>query len=253
MPGDSNPRFGIIEDMRRMERVEILAVIGVRRFHWPALLTSVVALGGCGGPLSALDPAGPSARETLTLLQILLAMAAGSFLIIFGLFLLAFRRNRRRTAAPGLFLVWGGLVFPITLLTTATVYGVVLGERIIGARQKADVIVEVEAESWLWRFTRHAATGSRTSINTLDIPAGRPVELVVTSKDIIHSFWAPRLGGKIDAIPGVVNRFVIRADRPGSYSGVCAEFCGVGHTIMALTVVAHDSESWAAIESGGEP
>lgn len=253
MPRNCDARFRIVEHMRRVERIEVSLFICVRRFHRVALLAPAALLAGCGGPLSTLDPAGSAARDTLTLLYVLLVMAAGSFLVIFGLFLLAFRRDRGRRVSLHAFLVWGGLVFPIVLLTIATVYGVVLGERIRGARGPGAIAVEAQAERWRWRFTRHTPSGSRTVEDRLDIPAGRDVEVTVTSVDVIHSFWAPRLGGKIDAVPGSTNRTVIRADAPGRYAGVCAEFCGTGHTGMSFTIVAHDSESWAELERGIRP
>jgi len=92
-----------------------------------------------------------------------------------------------------------------------------------------------------------------TRADILDIPAGRTVEIMVTGTDVIHSFWVPRLGGKIDAIPGTTNRILIRADVPGRYGGVCAEFCGTGHAGMDFSVIAHDRDAWAAIEAGRRP
>jgi heme/copper-type cytochrome/quinol oxidase subunit 2 len=80
----------------------------------------------------------------------------------------------------------------------------------------------------------------------LHIPAGRPADLVITSTDVIHSFWIPRLAGKMDAIPGHTNRLRIVADAPGTYRGECAEYCGVGHKNHGFTVVAHDAAGWAA-------
>ncbi|MEN5081784.1 cytochrome c oxidase subunit II [Bosea sp. TWI1241] len=209
--------------------------------------------GGCSGPLSALDPAGPAAASILTLMSVLLGLAAVSFVVIFGIFLLALRRNRSREASLRLFMIGGGLAFPLVLLTVATVYAVVLGERIVGARTDADLTVEATAQQWRWQFTRQTAGGSASRTGILDIPAGRTIEVRVASTDVIHSFWVPRLGGKIDAIPGTVNRILIRADVPGRYGGVCAEFCGTGHTGMDFTVVAHDADAWARIENGGEP
>ena len=210
-------------------------------------------MGGCAGPLSALDPAGPAADSTLTLLLVLLAMAAFSFVVVIGLFILAFRRQRGRTVSLRLFLIGGGLVFPLSLLTVAPVYGVVLGERIVGSRADAQLTVEARAQQWRWEFTRQTREGSRTTADTLDIPAGRAVTVIVTSTDVIHSFWVPRLAGKMDAIPGMTNRIVIRADVPGRYGGVCAEYCGTGHTGMSFSVVAHAPEEWAAIERGERP
>ncbi|WP_420101442.1 cytochrome c oxidase subunit II [Bosea sp. (in: a-proteobacteria)] len=200
-----------------------------------------------------LDPAGPAAESILTLMAMLLGLSILSFVVIFGLFLLAWRRRRGREPSLRLFLVGGGLVFPLILLSVATVYAVVLGERITGAREVPALSVEAQARQWRWEFTRQGAGGSVTRPDVLDIPAGLSVEVFVTSADVIHSFWVPRLGGKIDAIPGSRNRILLRADAPGRYGGVCAEFCGTGHTQMGFTVVAHDSAAWAQIEQGGTP
>ncbi|MDP3411190.1 cytochrome c oxidase subunit II [Bosea sp. (in: a-proteobacteria)] len=217
------------------------------------MLLGALALGGCGGRLSALDPAGPAADSTLTLFLILLGLAALSFVIIFGIFLLALRRNRGRTVSLRLFIIGGGLVFPLVLLSFATVYGVVLGERITGAREVPALTVAATAQQWRWQFTRQTPGGSVTRADILDIPAGQTVAIMVASTDVIHAFWVPRLAGKVDAIPGLTNRILIRADVPGRYGGVCAEFCGTGHTGMDFTVVAHDAEAWAALETGGQP
>lgn len=184
---------------------------------------------------------------------ILLGLAALSFVVIFGIFLLALRRNRGRTVSLRLFIIGGGLVFPMVLLSFATVYGVVLGERITGARETPALTVTATAQQWRWQFTRQSAGGSVSRADILDIPAGQTIAVMVVSTDVIHSFWVPRLAGKIDAIPGMSNRILIRADVPGRYGGVCAEFCGVGHTGMDFTVVAHDADAWAALESGGQP
>ncbi len=67
----------------------------------------------------------------------------------------------------------------------------------------------------------------------------RSFEVHVTSRDVIHSFWLPRLGGKIDAIPGQVNIIRLQVAEPGVYRGQCAEFCGVGHAAMSFTLQAH--------------
>ncbi|WP_133770354.1 cytochrome c oxidase subunit II [Enterovirga rhinocerotis] len=239
-----------------MKRVEI-RIAGPRllaaahRLAPAAIAAGLAAgLGGCAGPLSTLDPAGPAARSISVLMLVLLVLAALSFVVIFGLFLLALRRRRSRAVSQRLFLVGGGLVFPLVLLSVATIYGVVLGERIIGARERPALSIEARAERWHWQFTREGQGGSVTRRDILDVPAGRTVEIVVTSADVIHSFWVPRLAGKIDAIPGMRNRILIRADVPGRYGGVCAEFCGTGHAEMGFTLVAHDPEAWADLERG---
>lgn len=256
MAGHGNPRLGIAENIFGVKRIEVpvqFVFLGRAAHRAAPGATLGLLLGGCGGRLSALDPAGPAADSTLTLFLVLLGLAALSFVVIFGIFLLALRRNRSRQVSLRLFIIGGGLVFPLVLLGFATVYGVVLGERITGARDTPSLAITATAQQWRWQFTRQSAGGSVARADILDIPAGRTVAVMVTSTDVIHSFWVPRLAGKIDAIPGLTNRILIRADVPGRYGGVCAEFCGTGHTRMDFTVVAHDAQAWAALETGGQP
>ena len=63
---------------------------------------------------------------------------------------------------------------------------------------------------------------------------------------MVHSFWVPKLAGKLDVIPGRANRMWFNATKPGTYSGQCAEFCGLGHAGMRLTVVAESEEDFQA-------
>lgn len=237
-----------------MKRVELEIAVQPWRAHRLAPAAAVaLLLGGCAGPLSVLDPAGPAADGILTLMSVLLGLAILSFVVIFGLFLLAWRRSRSRHVSMRLFLIGGGLVFPLVLLSVATVYAVVLGERITGAREVPALTVEARAMQWRWEFTRQSPGGSVTRADVLDIPAGRTVEVFVTSADVIHSFWVPRLAGKIDAIPGTRNRILLKADVAGRYGGVCAEFCGTGHTGMDFSVVAHDAQAWAGLNGDVSP
>lgn len=177
-------------------------------------------------------------------------IAVPTFVFIMGLFALSFKDARSRQVPVRLFLIGGGLVFPIVALTVVIVYGVVLGEKITAAGTTPSVRIEARAGQWRWQFTREAPAGLVSRIDVLDIPAGEPVELTLVSGDVIHSFWVPRLGGKMDAIPGTRNRLILRADAAGIYRGVCAEFCGTGHTAMTFVVEAHDPAAWAALNAG---
>jgi len=75
---------------------------------------------------------------------------------------------------------------------------------------------------------------------------GRPVNLRLRSVDVIHSFWVPELGGKLDLLPDRTNTLVLQADRPGVHTSRCAEFCGLRHTDHQLTVVAEPEQRFAA-------
>jgi cytochrome c oxidase subunit 2/cytochrome aa3-600 menaquinol oxidase subunit 2 len=210
---------------------------------------------GCARPLSAVDPAGPAAEAIATLWWVLFIGAALIFAMVMILLVLALRSRpgpagaeadaRRETVwIKGL-----GLAFSLAVLATLTVYGLLIGERLL-PRPGPDVVrVGAEAQRWTWRFSYDAAPG-RVTEGVLHIPAGRPVDVAITSRDVIHSFWVPRLAGKLDAIPGHVNILRIEADQPGSFAGVSAEFNGPGYTGHRFTVTAHDEAAWTAFLAG---
>lgn len=151
----------------------------------------------------------------------------------------------RHALTPKLLIIWGGLVIPSTLLTALVITAFALGEHLLPSSERpASRQIEVIARRFAWEFRYPGVAGS--TLDVLHIPAGRDIRLIVTSEDVIHSFWIPRLGGKIDAIPGHPNVVRLKADKPGSYGGICAEFCGEGHTIMRFQVVAHVAEDYDA-------
>jgi len=116
------------------------------------------------------------------------------------------------------------------------------------------VNVDVIAHQWWWEF-RYPGSHVVTA-NELHIPAGTSIELKLTSKDVIHDFWVPELGRKMDAIPGHPNTMVIEADKPGVYLGTCAEYCGAGHAWMRIRVVAQteaDYHSWLTAQAQPHP
>lgn len=119
------------------------------------------------------------------------------------------------------------------------VYGTVGLVDIRGA-QTADFEVDISAEQWLWHY-KYPATGVKSS--ELHIPVGRRVHLNITSIDVIHSFWVPAFGVKQDAVPGRPTHIYLTATEPGTYPGMCAELCGLGHTGMTTTVVVSDQAS----------
>lgn len=210
-----------------------------------------LSVAACAGPLSTLDTAGPAAGDIATLWWVMLAGAALLTLLVLTLLALAFvRRRTQREGDTKLWLGLLGLAMPAVILTALLGYALLLGERTI-ARPTPDVItVEATGRQWAWTFRD---PGGPESQGTLHIPAGRPIDVRLASADVIHSFWVPRLGGKMDAIPGQINILRIQADAPGVYEGVCAEFCGLNHTRHNFRVVAHGPAAWDARQRGEEP
>jgi cytochrome c oxidase subunit 2 len=169
------------------------------------------------------------------------------------LFALAFLRPGWGAAvSPHRWIVLGGLALPAVVLVPLVAYGLVAGERLLPLPGATPPRIEVSAERWGWAF-HYPDHGGKWTKGVLHIPAGTPVDIVVTSRDVIHSFWIPRLAGKIDAIPGRVNVLRLQADAPGRYEGTCAEFCGVGHTSMRFEVVAHPAADFPAALARAEP
>ncbi|MDQ3025891.1 MAG: cytochrome c oxidase subunit II [Pseudomonadota bacterium] len=195
---------------------------------------------------SVLDPQGPVAAAIAEIAWVLFAGGAVIFVLVMALtaWALFAPPPRRAWLARRGFVVAGGIIFPVLVLATLLVYtflfrdGVHVGE---GALK-----IEVVGHQWWWRVRYLDAAGRPDfeTANEIRIPAGRPVELVLSSADVLHSFWVPNLAGKLDMVPGRVNRLRLAADRPGVFRGQCAEYCGGPHALMALYVVADDTEGF---------
>ncbi|MEA2610003.1 MAG: cytochrome c oxidase subunit, partial [Chloroflexota bacterium] len=138
----------------------------------------------------------------------------------------------------GLQAAWVGV--SLILVIFLFVYGAFGLVEIRGA-QTADFEVQVEAEQWAWHY-EYAPKGAAKPIdsNELHIPVGRRVHLIIKSDDVIHSFWVPAFGVKQDAVPGRPTQIYLTATESGTFPGMCAELCGLGHTGMTTTVVVSD-------------
>lgn len=194
-----------------------------------------------------LHPAGPVAQDIAALWWVMLWGAAGIMLFVAGLLVVAMRRTppKGQDDADVRVWLWGmGLAFPLVTLGLLTAYGLFVGERLLPRASDGLVTVRAEARQWDWTFTYPDLPG-RVTEGILHVPAGRPVDVEITSRDVVHSFWVPRLAGKMDAIPGHVNVLRIEAATAGSYAGQSAEFSGQGYREHVFTVKAHDPENWA--------
>lgn len=205
-----------------------------------------------------LHPAGPAARTIADLWWIMLAGGLAIFLLVMALLFAALSRPANPSVhgedqRGARFWVWGlGLGFPLVTLAALTGYGLVIGERLLPRDTPDLVTVQAEARQWAWTF-RYAGVPVPATEGVLHIPAGRPVNVEITSTDVIHSFWVPRLAGKLDAIPGHVNVLRIEAADPGTYAGQSAEFSGRGYREHVFTVEAHDPASWATFLAESTP
>jgi cytochrome c oxidase subunit 2 len=183
-------------------------------------------------------------------------MLAGSivlFALVMALFALAWLRpGFGSSLPPQRWVLLGGLALPALVLIPLIGYGLAAGERLLPLPFMKPPRIEVQAERWRWRFS-YPDHGGAVSEGVLHLPAGMPVDLVVSSRDVIHSLWIPRLAGKIDVIPGRVNTLRLQADTPGRYQGQCAEFCGLEHTRMRFEAIVHAQADYAAALAGAKP
>ena len=197
--------------------------------------------------LSILSPAGPVAAEVAQLWNVLLVGGIAILALVMGLLAYVLLRapQRRPRIRETRMIVLGGLVLPTVTLAALLIYGIRLTGT-VAAEDDAPQRVRVVAHQWWWEV-HHDRAGANAVVlrDELRLPAGRPVEVLVTSADVIHSFWVPQLAGKIDAIPGRWNRLRLQADRPGELRGQCSEFCGQRHAHMALRVLVASPDDFA--------
>jgi len=157
------------------------------------------------------------------------------------------------TAAPTL------VVFFLVLVTTRTLWEV---EPSAPTPQRGDnaLFVTVIGHQWWWEYlyeTYDGRTLGFVTANELHVPASgdvtsRPVYLTLKSADVCHSYWVPRLGGKVDLIPGRVNSMMLQTKELGVHLGQCAEYCGAQHANMLIRVIVDSPEEfdrWLSNES----
>jgi cytochrome c oxidase subunit II len=204
-------------------------------------------LGGCDGSLSALAPAGPVARDIAALWWVMLGGAGALTLLVLVLLAMAF--GAPRPVAPRRWTHGLGLGLSAVVLIPLLAAALWVGERIL-PRDDGALQIRVHAVQWHWEFTHQGPNGPVQTRDRLILPAGQPVDLIITSADVIHSLWVPQLGGKMDAIPGHANLLRLQADTPGLLAGQCAEFCGVGHGAMRFEVQVVAPEDFDATLSG---
>ena len=198
-------------------------------------------------------PASEPAAHLATLGWWMIAVATVVFIVVLVMLLVPLRTRRHviehADVQPphneGMILIAGALVPGIILL------GLYIGTlQTLSATATPHVrpayMIEVTGHQWWWEihYVSSDSGAAFTTANEIHVPVGAPVALRVSSGDVAHSFWVPQLQGKIDAIPGQTNSFWIRADKAGTYRGECAEYCGMQHAHMALSVVAEPMDKF---------
>jgi cytochrome c oxidase subunit 2 len=134
----------------------------------------------------------------------------------------------------------------ILILAVTLVYDVTTGNAMASLPHNEALRIKVTGHHLWWEAENEVSIPSHrlTVANEIHVPVGEPVQIVGTSNDVIHSFWAPNLFGKKDLIPGHATATWFQADTPGVYRGQCAEFCGHQHAKMAVMIVAESRDKF---------
>ncbi|MCF7203429.1 cytochrome c oxidase subunit II [Pseudomonas oligotrophica] len=192
------------------------------------------------------------AREVANLWWAMLGFATLVWLAVGALWLYAMLRRPRPVSGEQAkrinraWVIGGGVVLPSVSIAVLLAFGLPTGRGMLPLPLAGGppLRIQVTGHQWWWEV-RYPDAGVVTA-NQLILPVGRPVDIEVTSADVIHSFWVPRLGGKMDMIPGRTNLIRLEAAQAGVYRGQCAEFCGTQHAFMVLHVEALEDDGFSA-------
>jgi cytochrome c oxidase subunit 2 len=209
-----------------------------------AFLFALLATACSGNAPSTLEARGPAAHRIAGLWWFMFWVSAVVVAVVTALILLGVLPRRRRRATgtrdtprwAGRMVVVAGVLVPVAILGVLWVLTLSDMSALSNPTSPAALKVQVIGHQWWWEV-RYPQQGIVTA-NDVHIPAGRRVEVELTTDDVIHSFWVPQLTGKIDLVSGRTTRMWIQADRPGVYRGQCAEYCGLQHANMIFYVVA---------------
>jgi cytochrome c oxidase subunit 2 len=237
----------------------------LRRFVPLASVALLLFLTACASnaPQDTLEPEGPIARKIDNLVNPVFLIAGVVFVLVeVGAVLIA-RRFRKRdtdddTVMPkqvhgNTVLEIGWIAVPFLILAVIAVGTVATVFSVDAEADDATMSVQVVGQQWWWEYRYDVDGDGETddpddvvTANDLVIPAGTTVRLDITSRDVIHSFWIPKLNGKRDAVPGRQHELSVNADEPGTYIGQCTEYCGLSHAYMRQRLVALPQDEFDA-------
>jgi cytochrome c oxidase subunit 2 len=211
-------------------------------------VSACLAAAACGGNESAFQPGGPQAGRINSLWWYMFWVAAAVWVLVIAFLGIALQRARKqrddqpeeekdRAMKKGVVIA---TVITVLILIVNLVYSVTTGSAMAALPRKDALRIDVEGKQWWWQVTYEDPTPGNQVVtaNEIHVPVGEPIQIIGTSHDVIHSFWAPNLFGKKDLIPGHTTATWFQADTPGVYRGQCAEFCGHQHAKMAVLIVA---------------
>jgi cytochrome c oxidase subunit 2 len=205
-------------------------------------------------PMSATQPAGPQAAHIDWLWDVMLWTTGIVYVVVLAILFIGIWRRRHDaelSAIPDVKLDMGvgvGIGISTVILFGLLVASIMVGKSTSDLSAVNGITIRVTGNQWWWRLEYLHPTPSQmiTTANEMHVPVGKPVTLSLNSADVIHSFWVPNIHGKRDLIPGQQTSITFRVDKPGTYRGQCAEFCGLQHAHMALMLIAEPQDKYDA-------
>lgn len=195
---------------------------------------------------SALNPASPQARAIAQLWWWLFGAGAVIWVSVIVVMLIAVlkRGNFDRAIAERSIRI---AVFGTVLVLAAVLAYDFTAERALAAHPSRALTIDVTGQQWWWQVAYENPDPSQlvTTANEIHVPVGEPVQLKLSSADVIHSLWVPSVNSKRDLVPGYKTTLWFTADTAGVYRGQCAEFCGLQHARMGLYIIAEPPEKFA--------
>ena len=232
-----------------------------RRFRLAAVVGLTALVAGCAedAPQDMFQPAGPNAESIYNLTLLIFILAAIVGVVVLSVIAYVFVKFRDRgQAIPEQTHGKPTLEIVLTIIPALILIGVAIPTvgtiMALNDTEDTECVINVTGQQWWWEVDYPVQDGCGSGISApivtsgqMVIPVGTPVLVRGTSRDVIHSWWIPRLNGKRDMVPGRVHTNKIEADEPGIYAGQCTEFCGLSHANMRMEVIAmepDDFEAW---------
>ena len=222
-----------------------------------ALLVTALVASACGGeyPQSTLHPTADFGERIDALYRTIFWWPVGVFVVVEAALLFVILRYRERPGSAEARHVHGSTLLEVAWTLAPAIVLVFIAVPTIrtifetdGTPAEGALEIEVIGHQWWWEF-RYPEFGITTA-NEMHVPQGRPVALWMTSADVIHSFWVPKMGGKRDVIPRRTTRLAFTPDSVGEFLGQCAEFCGASHANMRFRFMVDGEEEFAAWVAG---
>jgi cytochrome c oxidase subunit 2 len=211
-------------------------------------------------PYSTISPRSDEASDIQFLYKVVFVLALIVFVAVqFGVAYTALRYRRKHENEPRpaqihgnktLEIVW--TIIPAVILIALFIPNVQKLYEFDRDSKSGDYEIEIYGKQWWWEvhYSKPDTVANMITANEIYVPVGKKIQLDLYTNNVIHSFWVPQLSGKMDLIPGHVNRLGFTADQPGVYYGECAEFCGDAHALMRFKVIVVDEPTFGEWVAG---